>query len=33
MAKAARAWAVERFDIDTVTAEWERTYRELLERV
>jgi glycosyltransferase involved in cell wall biosynthesis len=33
MAHAARARAVERFDTDTVIAEWERTYRELLERV
>jgi len=33
MATAARAWAVERFDMDTVVAEWERLYRELLERV
>jgi len=33
MAKAARALAVERFAMDTVMAEWERTYRELLERV
>jgi glycosyltransferase involved in cell wall biosynthesis len=33
MGKAARARAVERFDMDRVVAEWERTYRELLERV
>jgi len=33
MATAARARAVERFDIDRVVGEWERTYRELLERV
>ena len=33
MAHAARALAMERFDMDTVVAEWERLYRELLERV
>jgi glycosyltransferase involved in cell wall biosynthesis len=32
MARAARARAVERYDAETVVAEWERTYRELLER-
>jgi len=33
MALAARTRAVERYDVETVAAEWERTYRELLERV
>lgn len=33
MAEAARALAVKRFDMDKVAAEWERTYRELLDRV
>jgi glycosyltransferase involved in cell wall biosynthesis len=32
MGQAARALAVERFDMDKVAAEWDRTYRELLER-
>jgi len=33
MSHAARARVVERYDLETVVAEWERTYRELLERV
>ncbi len=33
MGNAARARAVARFDLDIVAAEWERTYRELLERL
>ena len=33
MAHAARARAVEQYDVDTVVAQWERTYRELLELV
>jgi len=33
MAQAARARAVERYDMETVAAEWERVYREIWERV
>jgi glycosyltransferase involved in cell wall biosynthesis len=33
MGEAARARALERFDMDTVAAQWERAYRELLQRV
>jgi len=33
MGHAARARAVERFGVETVAAQWERTYGELLERV